>query len=139
MYSLGEKIFITKFKMKKELQQTIEIPVAYRIMTDFMKKYEEHIKPTLKKGNLEDIKFLIGDVCARGQDVIEQKIPGPTENGAYARYRMAIQYLHGLYQMEGISEKGLESIFLNIDRLASELDLILHNNPYYKLCREDTE
>jgi len=52
---------------------------------------------------------------------------------------MAIQYLHGLYQMEGISEKGLESIFLNIDRLASELDLILHNNPYYKLCREDTE
>jgi len=35
--------------MKKELQQTIEIPVAYRIMTDFMKKYEEHIKPTFKK------------------------------------------------------------------------------------------
>lgn len=110
--------------------------IAYRIILNFMENYDRIIKPQLEKGKLNSIKFLIGEECMRGNDIINQTFHFE-ENGAYAKYRMAIQYLSGILEKEDFTQGFLqEKILPSLDRQIADLDLILSQNPYYKSLRK---
>ncbi|MBR9701561.1 hypothetical protein GOV13_01425 [Candidatus Pacearchaeota archaeon] len=110
---------------------------TYQIVAEFMNKYERSIKPYLEEGKLDEIKFLIGEVCLRGRDVVEQDISPMEERGAYAKYRMALTELMGLFSTEEMTDELLELSFNSLERHAEDLDLILHKNPKYKQFREN--
>lgn len=110
--------------------------VAYNIVADFMETYEEIIRPHLETGKTEEIKFLILETLKRGEDMINQKAH-LEENGAYAKYRIAIQYLSGILEKEDFTQGFLQKKILpSLDRQIADLDLILSQNHYYKSLRK---
>ena len=111
--------------------------LAYEIIADFMNKYDALIKPNLAKGNLDEIKFLIGEVLLRSADVVDQKIPPIKEPLAYAKYRMAMQELNGLFDCKDINGRRIQLSSTSIERHLAELDLILSSNLDYKRFREN--
>ena len=109
----------------------------YQIVADFMNQYEQIIAPRLKEGKLEDVRFLLYEQTMRSEDVIKQNLPPMKENGAYANYRMIIQYLGGLAEEKNVTTGLLKSVLISVDRFSADLDLILSENPQYKQLREN--
>jgi hypothetical protein len=111
--------------------------LSYGIVADFMDKYDQFIKTNLEKGKLDEIRFIIGDVCLRGEEIVEMRIPLFEEKMAYAKYRLIMQDLKGLLQTEKVDERLLKLTFVSLDRNVADLDLILKNNLHYKENRRN--
>ena len=102
----------------------------HAFMGDFVEKYEL-IRPSLEKGYVDSVAFIIGDLVARATVCEEdlQKMATPNRE-AYKRYRVALIYLDGL--VKNPKERSLvETKFPLIDRRVSELQMILSKDQIY--------
>lgn len=123
-------------KMEYKTKQDTDLPHPHEEIVNFIEKYEEIIKPNLKKGNLDDIKGLIAEVCIRFGYYEDSENRTDSKRGTYERYRMAVTLLSPLYQMQEVGPRLLESITIHTNRLVSELGLILSDDPRFIKMRE---
>jgi hypothetical protein len=109
----------------------------HTIVAGFVNKYKDHIRPYLARGDLDGIRFLIGDVCLRWADF--EQMHQSSKKGVYARYRMAIQYIWGLFDEKDVSASTLQTVIPLVDRRVEELEFILSEDEHYKAARRTSE
>lgn len=127
---------LEEFSLRISIKMTTETIHPHAFLADFVNKFENLIKPNLKSGDYLEVTPVILDVCARFG--IFEELRSSVRSDIYAKYKIAIGYLGGLLNAQGISRGGLDMLVLHVDRYVAELDQALWEDPNYKSVRRET-
>ena len=102
----------------------------YRIMGEFVERYEREIRPAIKRGDVESVKGEI--LWQRAKfDVVRKNFVFSIPQ-AFARYAWPVAELTGLVEQTDMTSKEMQDSILRVNRDVAELNFILLNNKSYQ-------
>ena len=113
-------------------------PHPYEIIGEFAHQYETLIRPFLLQGDLQAAKGAMMDSWARSSGVGTGRIFHQKGFRAYYAYTHATKYLEIMARTE-LSEKALNEYKHMVDRMVSEIDLLLQGDERYEKNRKREE
>ena len=108
----------------------------WELIGQFVYQYENIIKPQLDKGDVKTATGAIMDSWLRSSllpSPLEANFPTEGKNPkAFVNYKFALGYLEGMVRDIGFNRE----LYLRVDRMISEIELMLRGNEKYEKFRE---